>query len=415
MMLPEPTTVRTPAKNPEGGSFYLLDPSFKGAQGGSMTFGGGVAAAASQQSIDMKMAVNMEMQDSDKDHYNAEPIFTVAPLLAQLRYKPVSTDATPFFDVYQRDLERLCRLLSPADVLWDYYLLGPMQVVAYANWLNGLLPEKRPRVLVGVDVYNSHWFNWMSRAKCLLQELEPWLRITTTSFTHKPVIEEQLGVKVQLMPRPLMSRIGQGMPLDADMVATFGALSGGPIVGYFTDATIVKSFDLLHACAAKALENTDIRFAIQVRGGPNDEACEKSLQGLKELATRVPKRIVLFDGPLSNSAYKTAVELVDGIIIAYDPASHFADTPSGTMCEAFAAGTMPLVIEGSSMATELSLFKIAIPRAGQQDEASLTGVLEAFSLGYENWLERHEKQIEEWNEFQSYRNMFNHVFEVAWQ
>jgi hypothetical protein len=415
MLIPSPITIKKPAKNTNGGCFYLLDPSFRGAQGGSMTFGGGVASAANQQNIAMKMAVNADMEPGSQANYNAQPIFSVAPQLAQIRYKPIGTDATRFFETYQKDLGRLASTLTPADVLWDYYLLGPMQVVAYANWLERIPERTRPRVMVGVDVYNSHWYNWIAPVKGLLKQLEPWLRITTTSFTHKALIENQLGVKVQLMPRPLMSRVGQGLSLDNEMVEIFEKLAGGPVVGFFTDATKLKSFDLLADCVAGALQKTDLRFCIQVRGGPNDEACAESHRGLIELAVNHPNRIVLFNGPLANQAYKTAVELCDGIIIAYDPGSHFADTPSGTMCEAFAAGTVPLVIKGSSMARELEIFDITIPMAEQQDSTSFAKLFQAFALEHVQWMQDNKKEIDDWNEFQSYRNMFNHVFDVSWQ
>ena len=399
---------------PQGGSFFLLDPSFKGAEGGSMTFGGGVAAAAVEQNIPMKMAVNREIAADQQADYNALPIFTVSGELGKIRYQPVGVDTSAFFGAYARDLDLLSESVTSQDVLWDYYLLGPMQVVAYANWLLQLPSDHRPKLLVGIDVYSDHWFNWLSPVKDVLKELVPWLRITTTSFTHKPVIEKQLGVPVQLMPRPLKSRVAQGMPLDEEMVALLGEGAGAPLVGFFTDANTVKSFHLLHGALSVALEQTNLRFAVQVRGGPVGEACEASYMGLLALSKKYPDRIRLFNGPLPYRAYKTVVELCDGIMIAYDPASHFSDTPSGTMCEAFAAGTVPLVVKGTSMAKELDLFGIQIPVADRQDVDSFIELLKAFSDNHAAWWQQNEQAIDRWNEFQSYGNLFKHVFELEW-
>lgn len=398
------------------GKFLLLDPSFRGAHGGSMTFGAGVAEAAKQQNIRMQMVVNKAIPDGDTGLYNAEPLFTVAEELSKTRYKPAGTDIEAFFETYKRDLDRLAQLMNPEDVAWDYYLLGPMQVLAYLRWLESLEENRRPKVLAGVDVYTEHWFNWLSPAASRLKEMEPWLRITSASITNMRRISSQLGIKVQLMPRIVLSRAQQSLPLDEGMLRLVGTPSPkkGALVGFFTDPTPTKSFHLLGDVVDALMDQTNLRFVMTVRHEPTDDRSAASLALLRRLSEAAPDRVMLIDGSLPYQAYKTIVELCDGVLIAYDPASHFADTPAGTMCEVFAAETVPIVVEGTSMAKELDFFGFEIPKIAAQNCESFVEVLKDFSTEYQHWWHKNAAQINEWNKFQSHKNLFELVKKAAW-
>ncbi len=400
------------------GTFYLLDPLFSGRAGHAMNFGGGVARAASQRNILMKMVVSKKIPDEAAASYHALPVFTISDELQKVRHQPVTSQIDPAFYAAYRD--NLCDLetqLTNEDILWDYYLLGPIQVDIYSRWLESIAPEKRPKVMVGVDVYTDLWYDWLAPIADRLRALEPWFRVTSTSFINAKKVGEQLGIKVQWMPRPKMARPASEAVQDPAIVEKLTAPVGqdGPLVGYFTDPSKMKSFHLLQDIIPVLLRETSLRFLLQIRGEPAEEDCKASLAVLRKTAEMYPGRLKFVEGVLDYDAYKTAIELCDGMIVAYDPRSHFANTPSGTVCESLAVGTIPIAVAGTSMEKEMRLFDIDIPVLPEQTTEDFLALLRDFEQNSQTWLTRNKTQIEKWNQFQSHDNLFEHLFNTAWQ
>jgi len=399
------------------GTFYLLDPSFAGNAGHAMNFGGGVAAASAKLGFDMKMAVSNDMAAADAALYNALPVFSVTRQLSKVRYRLYRSGLrASFYTNYEEDLNRLAPMLSRDDLLWDYYLQGPMQVDAYSRWLEKFAPQDRPRVMVGVDVYYELWHDWLQPIVPRLKNLEPWFRVTSTSYTNTEQIRDQLGIKVEWMPRPKMGRVSSEQARDPQMSELLTAKDeiSGPLVGFFADPTRLKSFHLLGDVVSALLPQSSLRFVVQLRGEPSEQDCIQSLEMLKKYAAEFPGRVIFVPAGLSYAAYKTALELCDGVMVAYDPESHFCDTPSGTVCEALAANTIPIVVEGSSMAKELRLFHMDFPVMPVQEAEDLLHLLGDFEKGHKDWLQRNRYHIKKWRQFQSHTNMFEHLFEKAW-
>lgn len=395
------------------GNFYLLDPAFSGKAGHGMTFGSGVSHTCDSQRIRMQMVVNSSMPQDLLAQYKAIPAFNVFEDLQKICYQKPSELTDTFVSDYCTNLNRGLESASKDDVIWDYYTFGPIQVISYLIWHLSIEPDKRPKLLVAMDLYNDFWQEWIVPFVEHIRALEQTFRITSASVSNAKKITEQLGIKVQWMPRPMLAYEGVADPmvsfLDKEKYPDHG------LIGFFADPTTMKSFDILPELLEELMSETDLRFAIQLRYEPPEGICKEAEKRVRALSNLWPERIILIEGMMSYTGYKTAVKQCDGLLVIYDPKSHFSDTPAGTMCEALAVGTIPLVIDGTSMQKEFDHFQIDIPVIEEQSKNAFKKVLKRFDKEYSDWLSRNEVSIANWNRFQSHETLYKSLFFDAWQ
>lgn len=392
--------------------FYLIDPAFAGKAGHGMTFGSGVLKTCKEQNISMNMVVNKAMPHDSVAQYQAIPTFTSFEELQKIRYRELDELSDKFVSHYCTNLNSGLGKATKDDVLWDYYTFGPVQVVSYIIWLLGIEPEHRPRVMVAMDVYSDFWKGWVAPFAEQIHMLEPWFRLTSASATNAVKIQQDLGVKCQWMPRPMLAFEGA----DAAMVSLLKkkVYPASGLIGFFADPTTMKSFNILPELIEELLDETNLRFVIQIRYEPPEEICRESEKKIRALASSWPERIIIIDGMMTYEGYKTAVKECDGLLVIYDPKSHFSDTPAGTMCEALAVNTIPLVIDGTSMQKEFDHFGIDIPVIKDQSKNSFKVMLRRFDKEGRDWLKRNKTSIDDWNAFQSHETLYKTLFEDAW-
>ena len=394
------------------GNFYLIDPAFAGKAGHGMTFGSGVVETSNEHNISMNMVVNKAMPHDAIAQYQAIPAFTSFDELQKIRYKKSDNLSDKFVSHYCTDLNSGLAKATQNDVLWDYYTFGPIQVVSYIVWLLGINPIDRPKLMVAMDLYTDFWREWLEPYSPHIRSLENCFRITSASASNAEKIGEQLDIKVQWMPRPMLAfHGGDGTMVDNLKKNTYPA-SG--LVGFFADPTTMKSFDILPSLLEELMVETGLRFVIQIRYEPPEDICRESEKKIRALANMWPERIIIIDGMMTYEGYKTAVKECDGLLVIYDPKSHFSDTPAGTMCEALAVDTIPLVIKGTSMKKEFDQFGIDIPVIEDQIKESFKKILVQFDTKYPEWLRRNKSTIDDWNAFQCHETLYKTLFEDAW-
>lgn len=403
---------------PFTGTFYLLDPYFKGSAGHGMTFGSGVVETCKKQNISMNMVVNEHMTDECAVLYNAIPAFSIVDELQSIRYRQPYNDIQEFILHYCKNLNTSLSVAGSDDVIWDYYTYGPIQIISYIAWLKSIPLQKRPKLLVALDVYADDfihpdlWRDWLLPFVEGMRALDPWFRLTSASSSNAKRVTKELGVKCQWMPRPMLPFNGTD-----DAVALKLNKASNPdcgLIGYFADPRRMKSFDILPALLEELMDETNLRFVIQIRYEPPEEICRESEKKIRSLAQSWPERIVLIEGMMTYEGYKTAVKQCDGLLVIYDPKSHFSDTPAGTMCEALAVNTIPLVIDGTSMQKEFDHFNIDIPVIAEQNKDSFKKILLQFDKQHPEWLNRNKTSIDNWNAFQSHETLYKTLFEDAW-
>lgn len=395
------------------GNFFLLDSAFSGKAGHGMTFGSGVSQTCDSQQIRMQMVVNSSIPQDLLAHYKAIPAFDVFEDLQKIRYQKPGEFSDKFVADYCTNLNSGLESANKDDVIWDYYTFGPIQVISYLIWQLGIEPDKRSKLLVAMDLYNDFWREWLEPFVEHIRALEQTFRITSASVSNAKKISEQLGIKVQWMPRPMLAI----EDLDETMLTVLNKkrFPDNGIIGFFADPTTMKSFDILPELLEELMSETGLRFAIQLRYEPPEDICKEAEKRIRALSNLWPDRIMLIEGMMSYAGYKTAVKQCDGLLVIYDPKSHFSDTPAGTMCEALAVGTIPLVIDGTSMQKEFDHFQIDIPVIEKQSKDAFKKILKRFDKEYSDWLSSNELSIANWNNFQSHETLYKSLFFDAWQ
>jgi len=386
------------------GVLYLFDAISMG-RGHSETFGKGMVAASKKKNITLKTVCGDRLPMEFSNIYNAVRIFPETVLTHEIYQKP-STHSDKVDEAvrqYVSILEKMNATLTSQDILWDYYLYRPIQLYAYVEWLKGFSSDTRPRLVVNIDVYVDYYADWLQPLAKDIQALKPWLRIASASPTHPKKLKNLLGVPTVHMPRP--------MEPTKDKIKYDNVIK----VGFLGQPSTLTSFDLLPGVAKRCINETQVSFIINCRDIEYEPNCLRAKIELQALSKRFPTRITLHEGYLEHDHYKRIMSSLSGIFVAYDPVSHFENTPSGSVIEGLAVDTFPISIEGTSMVKEMRLFDIETPVATTQTENALVDAVKFLENNHMRLLSENKDALDKWHQFQSYDTLFEKIFVECWE